>query len=105
MIDSKTDCPPRALKSIATLYLIVVDDDMRKRLLVHMSTTKKNSRSRANEDPDIALSKKLSYVLRHGAEKSGIPIQSNGYVKLDDLVRIRSLINLFNRRLETTSEL
>ena len=70
------------------MFLLSLMMIMRKRLLVYMSTTKKNSRGRGNEDPDIALSKKLSYVLRHGAEKSGVPMQSNGYVKLDDLVRI-----------------
>lgn len=37
-------------------------------------------------DPDVELSKTLSYILRHGAQREGLSIRSDGYVKLDDLV-------------------
>ncbi len=39
-----------------------------------------------HNDPDVELSKTLSYVLRHGAQREGLIIRSDGYVKLDDLV-------------------
>jgi 2'-phosphotransferase len=39
-----------------------------------------------NEDPDVQLSKSLSWILRHGAKGEGLSMRSDGYVKLDDLV-------------------
>lgn len=36
--------------------------------------------------PNVAASKALSYVLRHGAEKHGLAMRPDGYVKLTDLV-------------------
>ena len=39
------------------------------------------------DSPAVRLSKTLSYILRHGAQKEGIPIRPDGYVKVDDLVR------------------
>lgn len=38
-------------------------------------------------DPIVKLSKALSYVLRHGAVKEGIPIQADGYVSVQDLLK------------------
>jgi len=38
-------------------------------------------------DPNVELSKTLSYILRHGAKNEGLAIRSDGYVKLDDLLR------------------
>ncbi|KAI9027841.1 phosphotransferase KptA/Tpt1 [Hyaloraphidium curvatum] len=35
---------------------------------------------------NVKLSKSLSYVLRHGAQKEGIPMRKDGYVKVDDLL-------------------
>ncbi|KAI8805311.1 phosphotransferase KptA/Tpt1 [Cladochytrium replicatum] len=35
----------------------------------------------------IRLSKNLSYILRHGAEKHRIPIRPDGYMLLDDLLK------------------
>lgn len=35
---------------------------------------------------NVRLSKQLSYILRHGANKEKISIRSDGYVKVDDLV-------------------
>lgn len=36
---------------------------------------------------DVQLSKKLSWLLRHGAKTEGIPIQLDGYVSVPDLVK------------------
>jgi RNA:NAD 2'-phosphotransferase (TPT1/KptA family) len=36
---------------------------------------------------DVVLSKALSYVLRHGAEKEGIALDKQGYAIVSDLVR------------------
>ncbi|KAJ3170004.1 hypothetical protein HDU87_000527 [Geranomyces variabilis] len=44
-------------------------------------------RNRNDDPPDVQLSKALSYILRHGAEKDGIPIRSDGNVLLSDLKR------------------
>ncbi|KXS16956.1 phosphotransferase KptA/Tpt1 [Gonapodya prolifera JEL478] len=38
------------------------------------------------EGHDVHLSKTLSYILRHGAQKEGLPIRSDGYVKISDLL-------------------
>jgi RNA:NAD 2'-phosphotransferase (TPT1/KptA family) len=38
------------------------------------------------DDPKTRLSKTLSYVLRHGAEKEGISIRPDGFVLVNDLV-------------------
>ena len=39
-----------------------------------------------HNDPNVELSKTLSYILRHGIQREGLVIRSDGYVKLDDLV-------------------
>lgn len=39
------------------------------------------------DSPDVRLSKTLAYLLRHGAEKEGLPMRRDGYVKVHDLVR------------------
>nr|XP_043067661.1 tRNA 2'-phosphotransferase 1 [Drosophila bipectinata] len=38
-----------------------------------------------NEPIEVRLSKKLSWLLRHGAKKEGIPIQADGFVNVSDL--------------------
>lgn len=47
---------------------------------------KGRGQGRRNEDPDVQLSKTLSWILRHGAKGEGLEMRSDGYVKLDDLV-------------------
>jgi len=47
-------------------------------------------RGSRTDSPEVQLSKTLSYLLRHGAEKEGLPIRSDGYVKVEDLVRLSS---------------
>lgn len=39
-----------------------------------------------DDQRDILLSKKLSYVLRHGAKKEGLSIDEGGWVRVEDLV-------------------
>lgn len=41
---------------------------------------------RQNDSPDVKLSKALSYILRHGAEKEKITMRSDGYVKVSDIL-------------------
>jgi len=43
-------------------------------------------RGSPRDDPKTRLSKTLSYVLRHGAEKEGIRIRPDGFVLVNDLV-------------------
>lgn len=43
-------------------------------------------RGNPRDDPKTRLSKTLSYVLRHGAEKEGITIRQDGFVLVNDLV-------------------
>ena len=44
--------------------------------------------TRPTDPPDIRISKTLSYILRHGAEKEGLPIRSDGFINLKDVVSI-----------------
>jgi len=41
---------------------------------------------RREDNPTVALSKQLSWILRHGLEKSGLQVRTDGYVKLDELI-------------------
>jgi len=51
-----------------------------------MAERRKRFGGGGKDDKDVRLSKKLAFLLRHGAEKEGIAIGSDGYVKLDDLL-------------------
>ncbi|XP_056020547.1 uncharacterized protein LOC125649502 isoform X2 [Ostrea edulis] len=42
---------------------------------------------RQDEDPVVFLSKKLSFILRHGAEKMGFQLMPGGYLWVDDILR------------------
>lgn len=55
-----------------------------------MEATKKKEK-RKPLDPKTVLSKYLSYVLRHGAKEEKIPIRSDGYVKVEDLLKKQKL--------------
>lgn len=48
-------------------------------------------KSRRNKETsaDVRLSKNLSYILRHGAEKLNLPITSGGCIKLCDLLALQ----------------
>lgn len=39
------------------------------------------------DSPEVRISKTLSWLLRHGAQGEGLPMRSDGYVKVVDLVR------------------
>eukprot|EP00771_Trimastix_marina_P001764 gnl/Trimastix_PCT/2861.p1 GENE.gnl/Trimastix_PCT/2861~~gnl/Trimastix_PCT/2861.p1 ORF type:complete len:220 (+),score=47.06 gnl/Trimastix_PCT/2861:41-661(+) len=52
----------------------------------------------------VRLSKRLSYVLRHGAECEGIPISSQGWVRVDVLLRHRIFQGLTVERLHEIVE-
>jgi len=41
---------------------------------------------RPNDSPDVAASKTLAYILRHGAEKEGLHMRSDGLIRLADVV-------------------
>lgn len=41
--------------------------------------------------PEVRVSKTLSWLLRHGAVSEGLEMRVDGYVKVDDLVRIFAL--------------
>jgi len=43
-------------------------------------------RNNPHDSPSVALSKQLSWLLRHGLDKSGLPVRNDGYVQLDALV-------------------
>lgn len=43
-------------------------------------------RGSSRDDPKTRISKTLSYVLRHGAEKEGITMRPDGFVLVNDLV-------------------
>eukprot|EP00483_Globobulimina_turgida_P000218 UN00218 len=48
---------------------------------------KNNKRSR-NKNPSVYMSKRLSFYLRHGAEKAGLKIRNDGYVKISDILNL-----------------
>lgn len=41
-----------------------------------------------HNDPNVELSKSLSYILRHSAQREGLTIRTDGYVRLDELVSV-----------------
>ena len=44
-------------------------------------------RGRREDPPDVRFSKILSYILRHGATKEGLKVRTDGFVRVDELVR------------------
>lgn len=43
-------------------------------------------RGRPSDNPEVRLSKTVSWILRHGAEQEGLKLREDGYVRVDDLV-------------------
>lgn len=39
------------------------------------------------ELPEVAISKTMSWILRHGAANEGLPMRPDGFVRVQDLVR------------------
>lgn len=50
-------------------------------------TSKRIPRGHRNDPPQVRLSKSLSWLLRHGANKKGLEILPDGYVRVSDVVR------------------
>lgn len=48
---------------------------------------KPHHRDPRSQSPSVQISKSLSYFLRHGAEKEKLPIRSDGYIPLDDVLQ------------------
>ena len=48
------------------------------------------TRAQAPLSREVMISKKVSYVLRHGADKEGLKMDKNGYANCADLVRFGS---------------
>jgi len=61
--------------------------------------SEKRAHRQNTDTPEIALSKKLSYILRHGAEKEHVPIRSDGYVKVSDLVSAKRFGRITTHRI------
>ena len=59
-----------------------------KRNQTHKPGTK--LRGQVRDSPDVRISKTLSWLLRHGAQGEGLKMRTDGYVKVDDLVRCLS---------------
>jgi len=64
-----------------------------------MSGRRGKGRDRRPEDPLVKMSKKLSWILRHGAVKEGIPITSDGWVKLTDIFAMKQFQGLTMEKL------
>lgn len=47
---------------------------------------KRGHGGRRDDDPDVQISKNLSYLLRHGALKEGLNIDKAGFVLLDEIL-------------------
>lgn len=46
----------------------------------------KDRKRREGDDPDRTISKALSWMLRHGAEKEGLKLRGDGYANVAELV-------------------
>lgn len=51
-------------------------------------------KSKSKISPMVQLSKSMSYLLRHGAEKERVPIRPDGFVKVDDLLNWKDIMRL-----------
>lgn len=57
--------------------------------MFHRPTTHQTGRA------DVMLSKKLTWLLRHGALKEGVQIQPNGFIKVDDILKHHNYRHLY----------
>ncbi|XP_075693369.1 tRNA 2'-phosphotransferase 1 isoform X2 [Rhinoderma darwinii] len=53
-----------------------------------------------NQDPDVRLSKLLSYALRHGASELGLPMGSDGFVPVSFLLHLRQFSSISQNDIE-----
>ena len=47
-----------------------------------------NKKYYKKDSPDVMISKKLSYLLRHGAEKAKLSMDTAGYVPLEEIMEL-----------------
>ncbi|SPO30227.1 related to TPT1 - tRNA 2`-phosphotransferase [Ustilago trichophora] len=66
-------------------------------------STSKDKNPRKPQSPTEQLSRALAYILRHGAEKEGLSIRSNGYVQLDHVLE-RPRVKSVNMLAETETQ-
>lgn len=59
---------------------------------------KSKLRGQATDDHDTRISKSLSYLLRHGAQKESLKMRADGFVRVDDLVRLLEIYTHTNTR-------
>jgi 2'-phosphotransferase len=60
-----------------------------------MESTGRGSKGRSG-GKDVALSKRLSYILRHGALELGLSLRSDGYVPLDEVLQLKDIKSMVN---------
>lgn len=48
---------------------------------------------RSEPSREVVVSKALSYILRHAAEREGVKIDSHGYANVGDVVRLGTYLN------------
>lgn len=48
--------------------------------------TAKAAQNKPQPPPDVQLSKALSYILRHGAEKEHLPVRPDGFIRVDAIL-------------------
>jgi hypothetical protein len=94
--DSRAICM-KFLTPFATSRLITTSRILQKMSRQHnrsnKSTRDQPRQGRREDNPTVALSKQLSWILRHGLEKSGLQVRTDGYVRLDELVSPQSKVN------------
>ena len=56
------------------------------KLMLPTNSDRGASRRDRSRNPDVVISKALSFTLRHGAVKEGLSIRPDGYVSVADLV-------------------
>ncbi len=52
-------------------------------------------RGRDNDSPEVRTSKTISWLLRHGAENEGLPMRSDGYVRVTDMACTTTLLTSY----------
>jgi RNA:NAD 2'-phosphotransferase (TPT1/KptA family) len=50
------------------------------------------SRNPANQSRDVQVSRKISWLLRHGAQSEGLKLGKGGYVNVQDAVSLRNFV-------------
>ena len=57
----------------------------------HQQPTGARAKRHEKSSEDVKMSKALSYILRHGAEKARLPMRADGYAKVSDVIRCAKL--------------